>query len=79
MKLGIDFGSTYSTFSTYDAVSDTAKALTMAEGSPASIPSAVSLSPDGQVSTGESAKSQIGSPAYKVFEGIINRLVDRDR
>lgn len=78
MKLGIDFGSTYSTFSTYDAVSDTAKALTMAEGSPASIPSAVSLSQSGQVSAGESAKSQVGSRAYTVFEGFKMLLVENN-
>ena len=78
MKLGIDFGSTYSTFSTYDVDSDTAKALTMAEGSPASIPSAVSISPSGQVAVGESAKSQIGSPAYTVFDGFKMLLVENN-
>ena len=78
MKLGIDFGSTYSTFSTYDTASDTAKALTMAEGRPASIPSAVSVSPDGKAVAGESAKSQIGSPAYKVYEGFKMLLVENN-
>jgi len=78
MKLGIDFGSTYSTFSVYDTHSDTAKALSMSEGSPASIPSAVSLSRNGTVSVGEAAKSQVGSRAYTVFEGFKMLLVESD-
>ena len=78
MKLGIDFGSTYSTFSTYDAKTDDAKALTMAEGKPASIPSAVSLSKSGQISVGETAKSLVGSRAYTVFEGFKMLLVENN-
>lgn len=78
MKLGIDFGSTYSTFSIYDADSDMAKALSLEEGSPASIPSVVSLSRSGAIAVGDAAKSLVGNRAYTVFEGFKMLLVESD-
>ena len=44
MKIGIDFGSTYSTVSKYNPVNDSVEALHLEEGAPVSIPSAVSIS-----------------------------------
>lgn len=71
MKIGVDFGSTYSTFSKYDPLTDNVEALTLAEGAPASIPSVVSISKKGGIVTcGSGAKNQIGKKTVRIFEAF---------
>ena len=79
MKIGIDFGSTYSTFSKYTKETDTVEALHLAEGAPVSIPSAVSLSKSGTIAVGEAAKSLTGNRSYTVFDGFKMLLVESDK
>lgn len=70
MKIGIDFGSTYSTVSKYDAITDNVEALTLAEGAPASIPSVVSISKKGVITCGHGAKEQVGKKSVRIFEAF---------
>ena len=79
MKIGIDFGSTYSTFSKYTKETDTVEALHLAEGAPVSIPSVVSLSKNGAIAVGEAAKSLTGNRSYTVFDGFKMLLVESDK
>ena len=79
MKIGIDFGSTYSTVSKYNPVNDTVEALHLEEGAPVSIPSAVSIAKrNGVISCGDLAKSQTGSNAFTVYDGFKMLLVETD-
>ncbi len=79
MKIGIDFGSTYSTISKYNPTTDNVEALHLEEGAPVSIPSAVSVArKDGSVSCGDVAKSRTGSMAYTVYDGFKMLLVETD-
>ena len=79
MKIGIDFGSTYSTVSKYNENNDTVEALHMEEGAPVSIPSAVSIAKiDGSITCGEAAKSQTGGLAFTVYDGFKMLLVEND-
>lgn len=77
MKLGIDFGSTYSTISRYIENEDRVEALTLMEGEPASIPSAVSISSRGSVLCGSSAKVKVGRA--NVYEAFKMLLVEPDK
>lgn len=70
MKIGIDFGSTYSTVSKYNRATDNVEALTSAEGAPASIPSVVSISKKGVVTCGHGAKEQVGKKSVRVYEAF---------
>jgi len=79
MKIGIDFGSTYSTVSRYNHITDNVEAVTFAEGEPASIPSVVSISKSGKVTCGRSAKDQIGKKTVRVFEAFKMLLTERDQ
>lgn len=77
MRLGIDFGSTYSTISRYESTDDRVEALTLMEGESASIPSAVSISKKkGAVMCGNSAKNKVGKEAFHVFEAFKMLLVE---
>lgn len=78
MKLGIDFGSTYSTVSKYNPLNDTVEALHLAEGAPVSIPSTVSIAKTGKITCGDAAKNMIGNRAYTVFDGFKMLLVETD-
>ena len=78
MKLGIDFGSTYSTVSKYNPLNDTVEALHLAEGAPVSIPSTVSISKTGKITCGDAAKNMTGNRAYTVFDGFKMLLVETD-
>ena len=79
MKIGIDFGSTYSTVSKYNPVNDSVEALHLEEGAPVSIPSAVSISTrNGTVSCGDVAKSRMGNPTFRVYDGFKMLLVEAD-
>ncbi len=70
MKLGVDFGSTYSTVSKYSPDRDRVEALTLAEGAPASIPSVVSISKKGMVTCGTAAREQMGKRTVKIYEAF---------
>lgn len=76
MKLGIDFGSAYSTISRYDSDNGRAVALTLKEGDPASIPSSVAISKKGTVSCGLIARSKAG--LVDLYEAFKMFLVESD-
>ncbi len=79
MRLGIDFGSTYSTVSRYDSGSDAIEALTLMEGEPSSIPSVVSVSKKmGSKMFGSSAKKKIGKDAFQIYDAFKMLLVEPD-
>lgn len=79
MKIGIDFGSTYSTVSAYNSVDDRVEALTLMEGESASIPSVVSISKRGQVTCGQAAKSQVGRKTVKIYEAFKMLLTEQNQ
>lgn len=79
MKIGIDFGSTYSTISKYNSFDDSVEALHLEEGAPVSIPSVVSVARDGSISCGDFAKSQTGSQAYTVYDGFKMLLIESNQ
>lgn len=70
MKIGIDFGSTYSTLSKYNSIIDNVEAITLAEGEPASIPSVVSISKKGKITCGMGAKAQMGKRTVQIFDAF---------
>lgn len=70
MRIGIDFGSTYSAISSYNGTEDRAEILTLAEDDSASIPSVVSISKKGQVTCGKGAKEQVGRKTVRIFEAF---------
>lgn len=70
MKIGVDFGSTYSTVSKYSPSTDNVEAITLSEGAPASIPSVVSLSKKGVVTCGTGAKEQVGKRTVRIFQAF---------
>ena len=80
MKLGIDFGSTYSTISKYNPLNDSVEALHLSEGAAVSIPSTVSVAHagKGKIVCGDAAKKMTGNRAYTVFSGFKMLLVEPD-
>ena len=79
MRIGIDFGSTYSTVAKYFPESDTVEALTLMEGEPSSIPSVVSISKKmGSKMFGSSAKKKVGKSAFTIYDGFKMLLVESD-
>lgn len=78
-KIGIDFGSTYSVVSKYNPVTNNVEAITFSEGEPASIPSVVSVSKKGQITSGKGAKDQAGKKTVRIFEGFKILLTETSR
>ncbi len=79
MRIGIDFGSTYSTVARFNPVSQNVEALTFSEGEPASIPSVVSISGRSSLITcGKGAKDLIGRPKTRIFEAFKMLLTQAD-
>ena len=78
LKIGIDFGSTYSTVSVYNRELDQPQSLALAEGESASIPSIVSISKKGMLSCGNAAKNQIGKKTVQIFEAFKMLLNEPD-
>lgn len=72
MKLGVDFGSTYSTIARYNSVLDTVESLVLSEGASPSIPSIVSIATrNNRVACGVAAKEHINNMAgRRVFEAF---------
>lgn len=70
MKIGVDFGSTYSTISKFNSSTGNVEALTLYEGAPASIPSVVSISKKGVITCGAGAKEQVGKKTVRIFEAF---------
>lgn len=71
MKIGIDFGSTYSTIAHYNSAIQNVEAITLAEGDPASIPSVVSIAKRNKLVTcGKGAKEQLGKKTVQIFEAF---------
>ena len=79
MKIGIDFGSTYSTISAYFPREDNVTALTLVEGESASIPSVVSINKKGKVTCGKAAKDQLGKRTVRTFEAFKMLLNEPDQ
>lgn len=79
MNIGIDFGSTYSTVAKYDSSTGTAEAMTLSEGASASIPSVVSLSKKGVITSGAAAKEQAGKKTVRIFEAFKMLLNESNR
>ena len=79
MKIGIDFGSTYSTVSKYDEILNHVTAITFSEGEPASIPSVVSVSKKGQITCGKGAKDQAGKKTVRIFEAFKMLLTETNQ
>lgn len=79
MNIGIDFGSTYSTFSRYDKNADTLEFISLEESGGASIPSVVSVSKKGESFFGFAAKDKIGKKSQRIFEAFKMLLVETDR
>ena len=71
MKIGIDFGSTYSVISAYNDAEERVEILTLAEDDSASIPSVVSVNRNGKVTCGKGAKEQ---EFVKHDKGVLSRL-----
>jgi molecular chaperone DnaK len=69
MKIGIDFGSTYSTFSMYDSKEKRPRALSLTEGSAVNVPTVVSLE-DGELDFGKGAKERVGEEYVRIFEAF---------
>lgn len=78
MKVGIDFGSTYSTISAYFPSEDRVAALSLVEGESASIPSVVSISKKGKITCGKAAKEQVGKKTVRCFEAFKMLLNESD-
>ncbi len=79
MKLGIDFGSTYSTLAHFDHVTNNVETITMGEGLPASIPSVVSITKKSrQVTCGNGAQNLIGRRSVRIFEAFKMLLTETD-
>ena len=70
MKIGIDFGSTYSVISAYNDAEERVEILTLAEDDSASIPSVVSVNRNGKVTCGKGAKEQMGKRSGRLFEAF---------
>jgi len=70
MRIGIDFGSTYSTVSKFNRDTGTPEALVLAEGTSATIPSVVSISKKGVITCGHGAKEQVGKKSVRIFEAF---------
>lgn len=70
MKIGIDFGSTYSMVSKYNSITKHVEAITFSEGEPVSIPSVVSLSKQGKITCGRGAKDQAGKKTVRIFDAF---------
>lgn len=79
MKVGIDFGSTYSAISAYNDMEDRVESLSLVEGESAAIPSIVSITPKGKVSCGKAAKDQIGKRTTHIFEAFKMLLVEQNQ
>ena len=78
MKIGIDFGSTYSAFSAYYPNKDEVKTIKVDPTGPETIPTVVSISRKGKVSFGASAKKRIGNHSERSFEAFKMLLNEPD-
>lgn len=79
MKIGIDFGSTYSTFSVYDAKEKRPRALALTEGSAVNVPTVVSLDEDNELDFGKGAKERVGEEYVRIFEAFKMMLTETNR
>jgi molecular chaperone DnaK (HSP70) len=78
MKIGIDFGSTYSMVSKYNSITNNVEAITFSEGEPVSIPSVVCLSKQGKITCGRGAKDQTGKKTVRIFDAFKMLLTETD-
>lgn len=80
MRIGIDFGSTYSTVAIFKEDVDNAEAISMAEGDPTSIPSVVSYKSGATnaFNYGRAAKNQVGRNKVRIFEAFKMLIATQD-
>lgn len=80
MKLGIDLGSTYSTFATYDPNTAVVSAIGLNEGESASIPSAVAIDQrNGRIYHGANAKDKAGKKNFSTYTAFKMLLPEIDQ
>lgn len=80
MRIGVDFGSTYSAVSKFDESSNDVAAIALAQGTPPSIPSVVSIKKsNGKSSIGANAKIKIGTADERIFEAFKMLLTKTDK
>ena len=79
MRIGIDFGSTYSTVAIYNEDTDNAEAVSPAEGEPVSIPSVVSYKQSSNTYLyGSAAKNMVGKKC-RIFEAFKMLIATQDK
>lgn len=79
MKLGIDLGSTYSTFATYDSNTGVVSSIGLCEGESASIPSVVAIDQKmGKVCYGANAKDKAGKKRFETYSAFKMLLPEND-
>lgn len=72
MNLGVDLGSTYSSFSTYDIVNKNVELCKPVMSEPEAIPSIACLNDDGKMLTGYTARKyiQLDDPSARTFSAF---------
>jgi len=71
MKMGVDFGSTFTTVSTYDEVKQNVESLVLMQGGTTCLPTVVAKNKKKQKYTyGVAAKGKTGNPNETVFKGF---------
>lgn len=78
MKIGIDFGSAYSTFSVYDAKDDLVKLIQPTESGSGFVPSISCRDEDGRLCTGVAVKEYVGDPEVRIWSAFKTLLTSRN-
>ncbi|MGN0299058.1 MAG: Hsp70 family protein [Lachnospiraceae bacterium] len=78
MNVGIDLGSTYSTFSVYDKEQKIVKALIVGQGGSQFVPSIAGIDFDGNFCTGLAAKDLVGDSDCRVFKAFKMLLPEKN-
>jgi len=79
MKMGVDFGSTFTTVSTYDEVKKNVESLVLMQGGTACLPTVVAKNKKREKYTyGVAAKGKTGNPNETVFKGFKILLPETD-
>lgn len=81
MNLGIDFGSTYSSFSTYNEITKMVELCRPGQSEPEAIPSIACLDYDDNILTGHSARNHIqtedaGAQTFSAFKMLLAEIND---
>lgn len=81
MNLGVDLGSTYSSFSTYDIVNKNVELCKPVMSEPEAIPSIACLNDDGKMLTGYTARKyiQLDDPSARTFSAFKMLLTESNK